>query len=215
MGLLAPDGREIAVAHAAARARRAGLRVRGHRRAARAQPVARLLRAGAAVRHDAERLRFLAAHDTDPFVRWDQPAAIRDRADAGPGRDLSARRRAGARRGAGRGDGRHPGPRRCRPGLRRRGVGAAEPQLCRQPDGDRGLAGDPRACARRCGRRSATRLGAALRATYERLADAGPYRIDGASIGRRALAQRLPVIWPPPARTAWRWPGRSSRHRPT
>ena len=35
--------------------------------------------------------------------------------------------------------------------------------------------------------RSAARCGAALRATYDALADAGPYRIDGTAIGRRAL----------------------------
>ena len=60
-------------------------------------------------------------------------------------------------------------------------------------------------------RRSAARCGDELRATYERLADPGPYRIDGAAIGRRALRNAcLAYLAAAAMPTAPRWPRRSS-----
>ena len=124
------------------------------------------------------RLRFLAAHDGDPFVRWDSLQSYAtelmlkegDGVDAGlleaftatlHGADadpafaaaclaLPAEATVADRMAVVDVDAIHA----TRQALRR-GVGAA--------------------------------LGPLLRATYERLTEAGPYRIDGAAIGRRAL----------------------------
>jgi aminopeptidase N len=131
------------------------------------------------------RLRFLAAYDTDPFVRWDSLQAYatalmleRIAAPDGPPPPLDE------------------------------GLAEALANTLANADADPGFAAealmlpsesyvadqmatvDPDAihAVREALRRQiGVRLGAALRAAYERLADPGPYRIDGAAIGRRAL----------------------------
>ena len=75
----------------------------------------------------------------------------------------------------------------ARPGFCGRGVDACRarrisPTRCR---GRRRR--DPRRARGRPRRRSAQRLAAEFAAAYRRYEDPGPYRIDGASIGRRAL----------------------------
>ncbi len=132
-----------------------------------------------------ERLRFLAAHDTDPFVRWDslQSYATSLLLDQ-----------------VAEWDGTAPP---LDPGLRE-----AMAATLAQADADPAFAAealalpsesyvadqmtvvDPDAihAARQAVRAQiGAALNAELRRTYERLHDPGPYRIDGASIGRRAL----------------------------
>ncbi len=132
-----------------------------------------------------ERLRFLAAHDTDPFVRWDSlqsyaTSLLLDQVACGGG----------------------PVP------ALDAGLLAAMAATLAQADADPAFAAealalpaesyvadqmtiaDPDAihAARQAVRAQiGTALHDALRATYERLRDDGPYRIDGAAIGRRAL----------------------------
>jgi aminopeptidase N len=101
-----------------------------------------------------ERLRFLAAHDTDPFVRWESGQQYatgccwiwwpRFAATSPPGRA-----------GADRGDGGDPGAGRCRSGLRRRGAEPAERDLPRRPDGRSPMSTRSTRCASACARRSA------------------------------------------------------------
>jgi len=133
-----------------------------------------------------ERLKFLAKHDPEPFARWEagQQAATRilldmmaarQRGEAAPfDPDLVEARRltlAGAD---------------ADPGF------AAEALLL---PGESFLADQMKTVdvdaiheAREAARAAIGRaLGAELAAAYERLADDGPYRIDGAAIGRRAL----------------------------
>jgi aminopeptidase N len=132
-----------------------------------------------------ERLRFLAAHDPDPFVRWDSlqsyATALMLEQVAGwngtpPPLDvglLDAMRATLAQADAD-------------PAF------AAEALMLPAESyvADQMTIADPDAihAVRQALRRAiGTALGTELRATYERLADPGPYRIDGAAIGRRAL----------------------------
>ena len=131
----------------------------------------------------AERLRFLATHDSDPFVRWESgqqyaSAAILDLvkrpdamvADAGLQAAMAATL-------AGAAEDPHF---------------AAEALLLPSEDfvGQQMNVVDVDGihAARQFLRQSLGReLGKSLRETYDRLTDEGPYRVDGASIGRRAL----------------------------
>ena len=131
-------------------------------------------------------LRFLAAHDTDPFVRWDSGQQYA----TGLMLDLIATHRGG-------------GALHADPGLieaaRATLAGAdADPAFAAEAlalPGEAYVADqmpvvDPDAihAVRRFLRRAIGQaLAPELRATYDRLADPGPYRIDGAAIGRRAL----------------------------
>jgi aminopeptidase N len=130
-----------------------------------------------------ERLRFLAAHDTDPFVRWDSGQQYA----ASVLLDMVAAIQ----------QGREP---EIDPAL----IAAAEAALGQEP----AFAAEAMALPREAtladkmtvvdvdaihAARDATRaaIGKALfdqlRATYDALTDTGGYRIDGASIGRRSL----------------------------
>ncbi len=134
----------------------------------------------------AERLRFLATHDSDPIVRWD--AGQRYATDA-----LLAMAQSWRRGEA--------------PALDQGVIDAAAAMLA-GADADPAFAAealalpgetyladqqesvDPDAihAAREAARSAIGRaLQAELRTAYDRLADPGPYRIDGAAIGRRAL----------------------------
>jgi aminopeptidase N len=132
-----------------------------------------------------ERLRFLAAHDSDPFVRWDSlqtyaTSLLLDLATnwtgAAPPLDaglLEAMRATLARADAD-------------PAF------AAEALLLPSESyvADQMAIADPDAvhAAREALRAQlGAALGPELRAVYTRLTDSGPYRIDGAAIGRRAL----------------------------
>ena len=187
MALLAPDGREIA----------GSARVLLLKDAAQdfvfdnvtVPPVPSLLRGcSAPVKLKGiarERLRFLAAHDSDPFVRWD---GLQSYATALL-LDLAADWRGSA-----------PAPDAgLLEAMRATLAGAdADPAFAAEalvlpPESyvaDQMAVADPDAihAAREALR---AQIGAALagelRATYERLTDHGPYRIDGAGIGRRAL----------------------------
>ncbi len=133
-----------------------------------------------------ERLRFLAVHDSDPFVRWESGQQYATALIL----DLVTAQQQGR-------------PMEFDPAL----AEAAEATLAGS-DADPAFAAealllpsesfvadqmqvvDPAAvhAARQFLRREiGARCAASLRATYERLTEAGPYRIDGASIGRRAL----------------------------
>ncbi len=187
MGLLTPNGQEVASRTLLLDAERAEFVFDDIP----APPVPSLLRGfSAPVRLEGlseDRLRFLAAHDTDAFVRWDSfqhyAVALMLRAVAAwqPGATV-------------------PPP---EPGL----LEAFAATLARAPDDPAfaalalGLPSLSQVAARleverwdaleavRDGFRAA--LGgsalATLRATYDRLDDAGPYRHDGPSIGRRSL----------------------------
>jgi aminopeptidase N len=133
-----------------------------------------------------DRLRFLAAHDTDPFVRWESGQQYATGLLLG----LVA-------------------------AFRRGELPAVEPSLIEAMGASLALAdADPAFAAAALGLPNETfladqmtvadveaihvvrervrtaighALGDVLHATYERLTDTGPYRIDGVSIGRRAL----------------------------
>ena len=132
-----------------------------------------------------ERLRFLATHDTDPFVRWESGQQYATQ--------VLLRQIESWRRGE---------PIEAPEGL----VAAAAATLMAADDpafaaealslpgenflADQMAVADPDAIhAVREAARAAigSQLMPILQATYEQLTDAGPYRIDGASIGRRAL----------------------------
>ena len=133
-----------------------------------------------------ERLRFLARHDTDPFVRWDSGQQYATAVLL----DLAAAWRAG-------------GALTLDPGLLEAVAATlasadADPEFAAEAltlPGENVLAdamavADTEAvhAAREFARAAIGRaLGAALRETYARNEEAGEYRIDGASIGRRAL----------------------------
>jgi aminopeptidase N len=133
-----------------------------------------------------ERLRFLAVHDSDPFVRWDsgqqyaaafmlEQVARVQRGEA-PGfapalADAVANTRAGA----------DADPAFAAEALVLPGEGFLADQM---------EVADPEAIhrvRRHLRRQIGTRCGAALLATYQALTETGPYRIDGRSIGRRSL----------------------------
>ena len=198
MGLLGPDGQEWPTRLEGEPAPQAGTRVLLVTEAEQnftftdvpASPVPSLLRGfSAPVRlHGVspERLRFLAAHDTDPFVRWEsgqQYAA-----------SLLLEMAAAFRRGE-------------TPAVED-GLIAAMAATLAQADADPAFAAEALSLPGEAfladqmkvadfdaihEMRDQTRaaVGRALtgefQAAYDRLTDTGPYRIDGASIGRRAL----------------------------
>ncbi|SDB49580.1 aminopeptidase N [Belnapia rosea] len=133
-----------------------------------------------------DRLRFLAVHDTDPFVRWEsglqyatalmlQMVAARQRGEA-PGFDPALEEAVrNTLRGA------EADPAFAAEALSLPGGGFVADQM---------EVADPAAVhAVREGlrREIGRRCGDVLRATYDALAEAGEYRVDGRSIGRRAL----------------------------
>jgi len=132
------------------------------------------------------RLRFLAAHDIDPFVRWESGQQYATRTLLAMVADWRANR----------------------PFVTDSGLIAAAAATLAKADTDPAFAAealtlpgeafladqmevaDPDAvhAARQHARSEIGRaLAAELRATYDRLADPGPYSIDGAAMGRRAL----------------------------
>jgi aminopeptidase N len=127
-----------------------------------------------------DRLRFLAAHDSDPFVRWDSlqsyaTSLILRQIESGPTPLDTGLLDAFAAALA------HPDP-----------AFAAEALLLPSDSyvADQMAVADPDAIhAVRQSMRQAigARLAGPLRATYERLTDTSPYRPDGPAIGRRAL----------------------------
>ena len=132
-----------------------------------------------------EQLRFLAAHDSDPFVRWDSLQActtgllldvVADWIGTPPPPDAGLLEAMTATLANADAD----------PAF------AAEALLLPSESyiADQMAVADPDAIhAARQAMRAQTgmALGGLLRATYERLQDRGPCRIDGAAIGRRAL----------------------------
>ena len=132
-------------------------------------------------------LQFLAAHDTDPFVRWESGQQYATQLLLDDGRCVAAWRDAGARAGPDRCAGGDAARRRCGSCVRGRGAVAAGRGVPGRPDGGRGCRCDPCGARQRARGDRPARCATELRATYERLTDTGPYRIDGASIGRRAL----------------------------
>ena len=133
-----------------------------------------------------DRLRFLAAHDTDPFVRWESGQQYATRLLLGMVASLQ----------------------RGKTPIVEAGLIDAMAATLRQSDADPAFAADALALpgeafladqmdtvdvdaihtARDAARNAIGRaLLQELRTTYQRLTDAGEYRIDGASIGRRAL----------------------------
>jgi aminopeptidase N len=198
IGLLGPDGSELPARLVGEPAAVAGTRLLLLDRAEQdfvfeavaAPPVPSLLRGFSAPVKLAGptpgQLRFLATHDTDPFVRWESG----QRYATGLLLGLVAAHRAGEK---------------LRPD---EGLAEAAATLLAGADADPQFAAealalpseayladqmevaDPDAihAARQFLRRDlGQRLEAALRATYHRVADAGDYRIDAAAIGRRAL----------------------------
>jgi aminopeptidase N len=133
-----------------------------------------------------ERLRFLAAHDTDPFVRWESGQQYA----TGLLLDLVAALRRGA-------------PLTIDPALIEAmgatlALGDADPAFAAEAmslPSETFLADQMQvadidavhAVRERARAAIGTGLHDALRGMYERLTDTGPYRIDGISIGRRAL----------------------------
>jgi aminopeptidase N len=181
MGLLAPDGAELAARRLLLSEASQDFVFDGLP----ARPVPSLLRGfSAPVKLSGlspAQLRFLAAHDRDPFVRWDS------------GQDYAAEAMLAQL---------------AAPGAPDAGVVEAFAATLAGADADRqfaaralllpseGLLADRMAVVdvdgihtvRQSWRAALGRpFDAELRATHARLADAGPYRKDGAAIGRRAL----------------------------
>ncbi|HTW28330.1 MAG TPA: aminopeptidase N [Acetobacteraceae bacterium] len=198
MGLLDGEGRALPARLAGETSSEAGTRVLLLRDAEQrfvfenvpSPPVPSLLRGfSAPVRLTGiarERLRFLAAHDSDPFVRWDSGQQYA----TGVLLDLVAAWRRGealelegglvealaATLAAGNAD-----PAFAAEALTLPGESFVADQM---PVADVDAVHEAREFARaEIGRR----LAPSLRETYARQAESGPYRIDGASIGRRAL----------------------------
>ncbi|MCW3477736.1 aminopeptidase N [Limobrevibacterium gyesilva] len=196
MGLLGPEGRELATTLDGGT--QPGTRMLLLRDAEQsfvftdipAPPVPSLLRGySAPVKLSGiapERLRFLAAHDTDPFVRWDSGQQYA----TGVMLDLVSRWR------------------RDEALALDDGLADALAATLADADRDPGFAAEAlllpgeafvadqmkvadveaiHAVRRFLRTEIGRRLGAALRATYDRLTDRGEYRIDGLAIGRRAL----------------------------
>ena len=136
-----------------------------------------------------DRLKFLAVHDTEPFARWEagQQVATRTAARADRRPSAAASSAGAARPRPRRGDAAHPRRCRPRPGLRRRGADLAERGVSRRPDGGRRCRRHP--CGPRNRPRRARRgAGGGVRRRLPRTSPMpARYRIDGASIGRRAL----------------------------
>lgn len=198
MGLLAPDGRELATRMSGETAAQAGTRLLMLEEAEQsfvfenvaARPVASLLRGFSApvrlANVSRDTFAFLATHDTDPFVRWeagqqhataaalDAVAAIR--AGEAPKFD---ERLASARKALL--DGADADLQFAAEAMRLPGEAYLADQLAEV---------DPEAihAAREFLRGEiGRRLAPALRATYARLADGGAYRFEPVAVGRRAL----------------------------
>ncbi|WP_235907518.1 aminopeptidase N [Siccirubricoccus phaeus] len=198
MGLLGTDGAELPTRLAGENAAQSGTRLLMLDEAEQsftfedvpAPPVPSLLRGfSAPVRLKGVpqgRLRFLAVHDTDPFVRWEsgqQYAAAfmlaqvaRVQRGEAPGFDTALAEAVTNTLAQADAD-----PAFAAEALVLPGEGFLADQM---------EVADPVAihAVRQAIRAEIGRVcGAALRETYQRLAGAGPYRIDGRSIGRRAL----------------------------
>jgi aminopeptidase N len=133
-----------------------------------------------------ERLRFLAVHDTDPFVRWESGLQYA----TGLMLDLVAAQQRGEALGFDEA--------LAEAVLNTLGGAAADPAFAAEAlalpgEGfvaDQMEVADPKAIhvvRQHLRQRIGTRCGAALRAMYDNLAEGGEYRVDGRSIGRRAL----------------------------
>jgi aminopeptidase N len=182
MGLLAPDGRQVAERLLLLDAAEQDFVFEGIE----APPVPSLLRGFSApvklVGLDRTRLRFLAAHDADPFVRWDSLQSYAT--------DLMLERIVSGGRGADEGllaafaatlDGAAADPAFAAACL-------ALPAEATVADRMEVVDVDAIHEVRQdLGRAMGAALADRLRATYARLEQPGPYRIDGVSIGRRAL----------------------------
>ncbi len=197
MGLLAPDGRELPTT-LAGDAPRAGTRMLLLDSAEQtyvfddvpAAPVPSLLRGYSApvklLGLSSERLRFLATHDTDPFVRWESGQQYA----TGILLAMVAQSRDG---GALHGDaGLEEAMAATLAGADADPAFAAEALLLPSEDfvgQQMDIVDVDRIHAARDFLRAelGKRLEPQLRETYERLTDTGPYRIDGLSIGRRSL----------------------------
>ncbi len=194
IGLLAPDGRELATRLAGEDRATTGTRMLLLDAAEQrfvfedvpAAPVPSLLRGFSApvklAGMSRERLRFLATHDTDPFVRWESgqryaTALLLDMATGQPFNPDEGLVEAQAALLAGA----HADRQFAAEAL----ALPSEPYVADQME-----VVDPDAvhAARQFLRGElGRRLALALRATYEALADPGEYSIDGEAIGRRAL----------------------------
>ncbi|TCZ66811.1 aminopeptidase N [Roseicella aquatilis] len=198
MGLLGPDGAELPTRLEGENAVQAGTRTLLLDQAEQsftfeevpAPPVPSLLRGfSAPVRLKGvprDRLRFLAVHDTDPFVRWEsgqqyaasvmlEMVAAQQRGEA-PGFDEALAEAVSNTLAAAEAD-----PAFAAEALLLPGEGFLADQM---------EVADPVAIhrvRRHLRAEIGRRCGAALRQAYGALADTGPYRIDGRSIGRRAL----------------------------
>ena len=132
-----------------------------------------------------ERLRFLAAHDSDAFVRWESgqqyaSVVLLERIARAP-RDLPPLDASLIEAMAATLAGADADPAFAAEALALPGENYLADQMAV-------VDVDAIHAVREDARRSIGRmLAQPLRATYERLADDGPYRIDGAGIGRRAL----------------------------
>ena len=198
MGLLGPDGRDLPTKLAGEPAAREGTRLLLLEAAegrfvfedVPAPPVPSLLRGFSAPAKLAglsrERLRFLATHDSDPFVRWESGQRYATLLML----DLVAGLQAGQAPAL------DEGLLQAQAALLAGAAGdphfAAEALVLPSEAfvGDQMAVVDPDAihAVRQFLRAELGRaLGPALRAAYDGLAEAGPYRTDAASIGRRAL----------------------------
>jgi aminopeptidase N len=153
-------------------------------------PVPSLLRGfSAPVRLKAvprDRLRFLAVHDTDPFVRWDSGQQYA----ATLMLDMVAAYRRGERLGFD--EALAEAVKNTLAGADSDPAFAAEALLLPGEGflADQMEVADPEAIhavRQHLRREIGRRCGGVLRTTYDALADTGPYRIDGRSIGRRSL----------------------------
>jgi aminopeptidase N len=139
-----------------------------------------------------ERLQFLAAHDTDPFVRWEsgqqyathlllQMIAAAQRGETPDVADglIEAMRATLSTAGA---DPAFAAQALSLPGE----VFLADQMEVADPDAIHAM-------RKQAARAIGQHLAPMLRATYEGLTDPGPYRIDGAAIGRRSL--RNACLW--------------------
>jgi len=129
------------------------------------------------------RLRFLAAHDSDKFVRWDSlqsyatEAILDDVASAGEvALDAGLAEALEAILAAAGADPAFAAEALALPSE----AYIADQMPVADPDGIHRVRQALRTLI-------GTRMAEPLRATYDRLGDSGPYRVDGAAIGRRAL----------------------------
>ena len=198
MGLIAPDGAEMPTRLEGETEARRGTRLivlREARQSFRfievaAPPIPSLLRGfSAPVRIKGvpiARQKFLALHDTDPFARWEAAQQVASELLLG----IAAAHRAGQALSLDRDL--IEEKRRVLAEADRDPAFAAEAMILPSESflGDQMPVVDVDAihAAREFARRQiGAALGAELAATYERLADRGPYQSDGGAIGRRAL----------------------------